>query len=472
MRFLIFTILSFVYFCGSAQDGYKIDIDLESYTNDTLLIGYYYGDRQLVKDTLITETPGKFSFAGKDTLDPGMYILVTKPENSFIQFMVPLDDQHFKIKGDVDVVEDISFEGSVDNDLLTNYVKYIGEKRKAIEQMDADVEMGKSTLTPDQIAAEKAMVDADVKAYVSRIRAEHPETVTALLLKSNIGVDVPEYEGTAEEVQINQYLYYKKHYFDNIEMDNPAALRTPFLHKRIDYYMEKLTVQHPDTIKLSMDYILEKVSPAEKTYQFYLSHFLNKYANSKVVGFDALYVHLVDKYYDKGKAPWIDEETLLKIKDNADNLRPVLIGKVVPDITVYREDNTPISLSDIDADYTVLYFWAPDCGHCKKSIPKVVEFNEKYKDKGVKVFAICTKHKEKTKGCWEELEERNMLGFINAADEHHKSRFKIKFNVKTTPKIFILNRDREILMKNIGSEQLEKVMDNIIKTFSATDIQN
>jgi peroxiredoxin len=464
MRFFTTAIFCLLYLFSTAQQGYNIDIELENYNNDTLLVGYYYGDRQLVKDTLITDNPGKFSFVGQDTLDPGMYILVTKPDNSFIQFMVPTNDQHFKIMGDAMIVEDIAFEGSVDNDLLTDYVKYISEKRKLTEKLDADVEMGISTLNTEEIGAEKTKIDTEVKAYIAKIMSEHPETVTALLLKSNIGIDVPEYEGTAEEVQINKYLYYKLHYFDNIEMDNPAALRTPFLHNRVDYYMEKLTVQHPDSIKLGIDYVLEKVEPAPKTFQFYLSHFLNKYANSKVVGFDAIYVHLVDNYYAVGKAPWMDEETLLKIKDNADDLRPVLIGNIAPDITVYEEDNKPISLSDIDADYTVLYFWAPDCGHCKKSIPKVVEFNEQYKDKGVKVFAICTKHREKTKGCWEALKERNMLGFINAADENHKSRFKIKFNVKTTPKIFILNRDREILMKNIGSEQLSKVMDNILST--------
>ena len=56
-----------------------------------------------------------------------------------------------------------------------------------------------------------------------------------------------------------------------------------------------------------------------------------------------------------------------------------------------------------------------------------------------------------------------MLGFINGADQYHQSRFKFKYNVSSTPKVYILNKDREILMKNIGSDQLEKVMIEILK---------
>jgi len=96
-------------------------------------------------------------------------------------------------------------------------------------------------------------------------------------------------------------------------------------------------------------------------------------------------------------------------------------------------------------------------------MPSIVEFHEKYQDQGVKLLAICTKHRDKTPTCWEPLEEKKMLGFINAADTNHRSQFKVKYNVKTTPKIFILDPDRKILMKNIGGEQLDDVMQELMR---------
>jgi hypothetical protein len=38
---------------------------------------------------------------------------------------------------------------------------------------------------------------------------------------------------------------------------------------------------------------------------------------------------------------------------------------------------------------------------------------------------------------------------------------KLKYNVTQTPKVFNLNKDREILMKNIGPEELEPVFEDI-----------
>lgn len=68
----------------------------------------------------------------------------------------------------------------------------------------------------------------------------------------------------------------------------------------------------------------------------------------------------------------------------------------MPDITSFSQDNTPVRLYDIKSPYTVLLFWAPDCGHCKKIMPDVVSFYKKNKDK-VKLMAICTKGGENTK---------------------------------------------------------------------------
>ena len=96
-------------------------------------------------------------------------------------------------------------------------------------------------------------------------------------------------------------------------------------------------------------------------------------------------------------------------------------------------------------------------------MPQFVEFNERYKDQGIKTFAICTKYKEKTKDCWEMVKEKDMLGFYNGADEFNRSGFKVKYNVTSTPKVYILNKEREILMKNIGPEQLDAVFEQIFE---------
>ncbi len=38
--------------------------------------------------------------------------------------------------------------------------------------------------------------------------------------------------------------------------------------------------------------------------------------------------------------------------------------------------------NDIEAEYTILYFWEADCGHCKKSTPALYEVYTRLKGEG------------------------------------------------------------------------------------------
>ncbi|MBK7637209.1 MAG: thioredoxin fold domain-containing protein [Saprospiraceae bacterium] len=129
------------------------------------------------------------------------------------------------------------------------------------------------------------------------------------------------------------------------------------------------------------------------------------------------------------------------------------------DITTYKEDNTPVRLYDINSPYTIVIFWAPDCGHCKKIMPDVVSFYKKNKDK-VKLISICTKGGENTKTCWPAVKEKGMEDFINTADEY--SRYNMKVRIKSTPKVFVLDENKEIIIKDIPAEELDKIFNEIV----------
>lgn len=448
----------------SASGQYDIKVDIKNYENDTLVVGYFYGDKQLVRDTLYSEKKGKFRLTGKDTLDAGIYMLLTHPDKEYVQFHVNEDNKEFEIEFDYKDKTKTKFKKSPDNNRFKEYIAMLTELRPRAQVL-RDTINGMEERSEDATVfkTELEQIDQKVNSKQEELMTKYPQTLTAKILKANKEIEVPEFED-AEEPQSARYHYYKAHYFDNIDLGDPHSLTIGVLPGKLENYMKKLTSNHPDSITKSLDIILEKMEPAETTYRYYLSTYLNEYGKSKIIGYDAIYVHLVDNYYSDGKAPWVSEENLLKIVDNANKIRPSLIGKIGADLKVFGEDGkTTISISEIDYEYLVLLFWAPDCGHCTKMMPTFVEFNDKWKDSGVKVFAICTKHQDKTKNCWEKLEEKNMLGFINAADQYHRSRFKMKYNVSTTPKVFILNKDREILLKNLGADQLEDAFKELLR---------
>ncbi len=95
-------------------------------------------------------------------------------------------------------------------------------------------------------------------------------------------------------------------------------------------------------------------------------------------------------------------------------------------------------------------------------MPEIIDFYNKYKEKGVEILGICTKFYNDKDKCWDFVEEKGIDIWMNTMDPYHQSKYKILYNINSTPQIFILDKDKKILIKRIASEQLDEVMQNIL----------
>lgn len=463
-----FTLLTLI-FClttmalaGNPEGGYRIEVAVQHYTGDTLKLGYYFGKSQYLKDTALVKQ-GKFVFEGDSALAPGIYLIVIPPANNFIHIVVSEAEQRFSLTVDTsDIVKTAKFKGSPENDVYYDYLRQLEERRPRAEELKK--QMAADSLHRDTYKTQLAEIDKEVEKVQDDILKKNPSTMTAFLIKANREIDVPDYADLSElDQKQKQYEYYRAHFFDGFDLNDPRAMRSGIVNNKVDFYLQKLSYQVPDSQSVAMDYLLGKMNKNPEAFQYYLVNFLNDAAKSKRMGMDAVYVHLVDTYYAKGLAPWMDKEQLEKLIAQAETLRPTLIGKIAPDITLFKEDGETIRLHSISSEYTVLFFWDPECGHCKKQIPFVIDFYNKYKDKGVEVLAVCTKTGSDISSCWSAIKERGMDIWLNASDQYLRSKYKTIYDVKTTPQIFVLDQNKKILVKKIAGEDLENVMDEILK---------
>jgi len=215
--------------------------------------------------------------------------------------------------------------------------------------------------------------------------------------------------------------------------------------------------------------------------------------SSKVMGMDAFFVYMVNKYYKTGQAFWLDEKQLEKVIKRANILEPLLLRKKAQDLSLIdtagiktikklgidkmetSEDLTKayyanqdaiqkllVNLYSIKADWTVLVFWDVDCGHCKKEIPVIQETYNKFKKEGksLEVFAVYTQHEYDK---WKTFIKENKLEWINVADAVHLNNLKEKYDIFSTPVIYLLDKNKVIQAKRIGAEQIEDVITNLEK---------
>ncbi|MGB3008575.1 MAG: redoxin domain-containing protein, partial [Chitinophagaceae bacterium] len=399
-------------------------------------------------------------FQGDEALDAGMYLIVMPPANNYYQIVVNPSEQFFSIEAESpDPNASLKIKGSADFQLFHNYVMFLQEKRKKYdklsEQMNAEEATSQQKTTNKK---ELDLLDKEVKTYKLNIIKTYPTSITALLFKSMQEIEIP---AGIKEDNTQAYYYYRNHYFDNTDLSDERLLRTPEFYSRINKYLEKLTVQNPDSIIISVDQLIQKARHNPKTFQFWASDLLNKYAKSKIVGMDAVYVHIADNYYSKSQTPWIEETNLAKITDNAKTLRPLLIGKIAPDISIQTLDDKPIKLHDEKARYTILYFWNLDCVTCKKSIANLKNFYKEYKNKGVTVFSVFTKMPQGLDAYKNFINENEIGEWIHTTSINDN--YKTVYDIKSFPQIYVLDEQKKIVMKKIGAEQLKEVMEKIMK---------
>ena len=93
-------------------------------------------------------------------------------------------------------------------------------------------------------------------------------------------------------------------------------------------------------------------------------------------------------------------------------------------------------------------------------MPVIRDVYEKYKDKGVKAYAVCT---EVERDKWIAFMDEYHFSWIDVADFDFRSPFREMYDISSTPKVFLLDKDKKIIAKQIGSEQLGELLKRRLK---------
>ena len=210
----------------------------------------------------------------------------------------------------------------------------------------------------------------------------------------------------------------------------------------------------PDSINVEADRLIGRTNGKDDLYKFIVHYCASMFEREKVMGMDAVFVHMVEEHYMTGGAFWADSTTTANMVERAMKLKPTLIGQRAPFLNLFDTTETKtVSLYDIKSDFTILYFWDSGCGHCKKVTPVILEVYHNLKDKGVSVYAVGT---ELENDKWKEYIIENDLDFINVSDKPDApGYFRTIYDIFSTPRIFILDENKKIIAKQLAAEQVE-----------------
>ncbi len=462
----IITILTLCLFSISLfSKGYKIEVTIEGAPNDTLLLAYYHGEGKYARDTAYTNAKGYAVFSKETPLPGGLYMMAKKGTLLF-DFLISDDNsQQFSIHAkNSDVFGTLKYTNSPENTKFQEVQLFMGERQRRSMQLREKAHADKNFEPVAQDSLK--IIDKEVQRYAAEIATQFSGKLVASLVMAMKGAPaVPEIhipEGTPGRdslIWVHNYQFTKKHYFDNIDFSDKRLLNTPVLQPNLDYYFSKVLLQVPDSIIPQVEWLLEKAKADKDMFMFCTGHICNMFIKSPIMGMESVVVFMAKKYYLSGQAYWADKELLKQMSDFVEYNQYSLIGMQAHELNMQTLGGENISLYGLKAPYVVLFFYEPNCGHCQKEAPKLLNLYHKYKNQGVDFMAIDIQvnHDE-----WKKFVEDGKYDWINVWDPQRKSQFPDFYNVSTTPQLYLVDKDRKIIARRLDSENLDLLLKNLL----------
>ncbi len=468
-HFLSFLIIILVGITAGAQN-FKVTLQAPQYQSGIAFLTYHMGKNLNIEDSAAVSSNGTAIFTAKRKLPPGIYAIVLPGKRISVDFFVD-KEQQISIKLDTtDLINKTVVTGAKENILFQQYQQYVEVKGKLME-VERQAYL-KSTTKKDSTLHEAnyLKLNKELNDYREGIVKNNANSMMAVLLNA-----MKEPQGLNKKMvtrndSLENYYYYKAHYWDGITLMDDRIIRTPFFLPKFEKYYREVLSPQSDSIIKEIDYQLLFARNNQEVYKFMLNWLTDEYMNPKYMGQDAILVHLFEKYHSKGLTSWLNEKQQEAISRRAYMLMSNLIGLKAADLEMIDTAGRPAPLYKLAADYTIVVFWDPTCGHCKTELPRLDSiYRASWKKHGVKMYAVLSGDpKEDLKKEWTKyIREHNMADWTNvyqtkemetAIADAKKPGFRQLYDITLTPTIYLLDKEKRIIGKKLTLEQLHELL--------------
>jgi peroxiredoxin len=450
---------------AQTKEGFSIKGKVRGIKDTTVFLAHYFGyNQQVIKDTAKVDAQGNFHFEGNKNLPEGLY-LISLPKNKYVDMVV--GNQEFSFETDtVNLINKMKITGSKENEVFFKFQQDMSAKFEEMKILEMEKKMGGSMLADGKMRR----LQADITKFQKDWMKANEGMFVVKLIKASQEPEIPPFgkplltkADTTASYQY-QFNYYKTHFWDNVDLSDDRFIRTPFLQKKLERYFDDLTVQTSDSIAKEADFVLARAKGRD-VRRYVIYKISSTYETPKILGTDGAFVHMAEKYYVGEPALW-DTSTVRKMKERVAVLKPLIVGKTFPDMYLTDTLGREIQIPKIAADYTVLFIYDPECGHCRESAPKLAKAYQTLKTKNVKVIAASI---DRTPVKWKKfINEFKLQELIHGIDIHKNPQtgkeeyytdFKNTFDVYATPVVFVLDKDKKIIAKRLPVEQVEDFVD-------------
>ncbi len=409
----------------------------------------FHGKENAFFDSARVSFDGEFTFTLTDKDYKGVYRL-RHGANFYIDFIFDHSDVFFK----TDFREPVMKMQFINSKPNTEYYSYLKKKKTFREKTALLLPLKKNYPKDDDFYFQVIEKIQTLQAYYSNFvdslaRSQADAFVKKLIIYDRSIVTDPYLS------QIYDKELLKRDFFEGLDLTDTTLLNSEaYANLTIAWLAVNnkpeagRTKQAKIFKKISSD-ILERTSDSPQIYEFEVDFLIN--------GFKKIHFEDVVDYIVMNNR--IDENCVnttkkKELEQQIERLKASAVGSPAPKVTFTTFGNETLDLYEIEAERTLLVFWASWCDHCKKALPSIAEIADKQEN--MKVLAVSIDRDTAAPAEFLDSFENDFIRVIET--DGWDSPVTNAFNVYGTPSYFLLDKDMTIIAKPLNLKDLRDAL--------------
>ena len=224
------------------------------------------------------------------------------------------------------------------------------------------------------------------------------------------------------------------------------------LGARLEEYFAALTGESAAVQNAEADFLIESCQDS-LVRQYVALKVYDHYLQSKIMGDEAVAVHVAEKWFLSGAIPMHSDADMLNAQVFVMFNRSSLIGQRAPSVTLKDSLGQEVTIPAAGG-YSAIYFYDTSCSTCKVETPRLRQLMEE----GRYPLTVYAVNVGDLADAWEEY-RKNLPGAVHLWDPLHESDWQIQYGVLQTPKLFLIGPDGVILGRGLDTPALRLLLE-------------
>ena len=458
MRKALFLFTVFLITLGSCSGQTNITIQFNTPQDyKTVIIQGYQADTSYY--TVSTLPYSKtLVFKNKTPLKPGLYFILCDSSMTGAFILSSSKNQNFNITIEE---QEIKFSGSPENEQYALYLKQMHNFEQQMAALNREYQEAQRSMPQymlktlvDSLNVKAKRIQKAQKEYQNQMAATNKGTLLASIIQASTEIQSP-----PEDIVNNRFKmmeYYTMHYFDNFPWSDSRIFSTPLGESQIEEFLSLLMQQWNRPILDSAILSAFRASKADPT-----SHRIFFEKTEKVFGdhaspyrIERLYITMLkDMLTTKGISELDKRHYTYELNAIDKNNE----GERANNFRIVTSTGDTTTLYDIQSEYLLLYLQHPTCPTCRRVREMMADFpflNRAIASGKLKVLTVYFEDENEVWNNYIHSPEANPT-YLHGWNFDQSISEKKLYDTRAIPYMFILDKDKKILRRNVMENDLE-----------------